>query len=328
MIQISKGQIKTGKLVQRTDYYASGEPWLEPTYGNGTGENRYLFGGKERLAGGALNEYDFEARNYVASLPRFTTIDPEAEKFPWLSPYAYCNANPINFIDPTGEDPTDEEAARMAAHIYGDKKDEILIGGWSKTPDNLGLKLNNSDGLKSAVYVRTDAEGNALEYAYVTAGTEKEWDDIKADILQPFGLSQQYSNAVDNAKKIVSHINDLNISDLILTFIGHSMGAAEAALNALVTDRKAITFNPAGVSDITKIKEGSWFTPFKSENKIDAYIMRTDPLNILQDRLPIPKANGIRHYLSPTDLPSVYNGHSIDNVLKSFGVNPDKYKKK
>ena len=95
---------KTGKLVQRTDYYASGEPWLEPEYGNSASGNRYLFGGKERMAGGALNEYDFEARNYVASFQRFTTIDPEAEKFPWMSPYAYCNGNPINFIDPTGRE--------------------------------------------------------------------------------------------------------------------------------------------------------------------------------------------------------------------------------
>ena len=93
---------KTGKLVQRTDYYASGEPWLEPVYGSGASGNRYLFGGKERMAGGALNEYDFEARNYVASFQRFTTIDPETEKFPWMSPYAYCNGNPINFIDQSG----------------------------------------------------------------------------------------------------------------------------------------------------------------------------------------------------------------------------------
>ena len=30
---------KIGKLVQRTDYYASGEPWLEPEYGNGASGN-------------------------------------------------------------------------------------------------------------------------------------------------------------------------------------------------------------------------------------------------------------------------------------------------
>ena len=127
MIQISKGQIKTGKLVQRTDYYASGEPWLEPTYGNGASGNRYLFGGKERMAGGALNEYDFEARNYVASFQRFTTIDPEAEKFPWLSPYAYCNANPINFIDPTGMNPIYSPSGKFLGTDEGGLKGCIYI---------------------------------------------------------------------------------------------------------------------------------------------------------------------------------------------------------
>lgn len=33
---------------------------------------------------------------------RFTTIDPLAEKCPNISPYAYCNGNPVNFVDPDG----------------------------------------------------------------------------------------------------------------------------------------------------------------------------------------------------------------------------------
>mgnify|MGYP000655238197 FL=1 len=81
------------------------------------------------------------------------------------------------------------------------------------------------------------------------------------------------------------------------------------------------------MTDITKIKERSWLTLFKSERNIDAYIMYTDPLNIIQDKISIPKENGKRHYLVPTDFPSVYNGHSIDNIIKNFGVNPDEYKK-
>ena len=113
-------------IVQRTDYYASGEPWLEPVYGSGAADNRYLFGGKERMAGGALNEYDFEARNYVASFQRFTTIDPEAEKFPWMSPYAYCNANPINFIDPTGRYTKVVEQSDGTYKVIGGKLDDDL----------------------------------------------------------------------------------------------------------------------------------------------------------------------------------------------------------
>ena len=259
---------------------------------------------------------------YNQRLSLWISTDPAQEEQVAYSSYCYAKNSPAIYIDPTGEKPTPSEAARMAAHVYGDKKDDILIGGWKKTPNNLGLNLATSCGLKSAVYMRTDAKGKVLEYAYVTAGTEAEWADVAADITQPIGLSKQYSNSADNAKSI-----DARMDGMELTFIGHSLGGGEAALNALVTDRAAITFNPAGVSDITKFKEGSWRTPFKSEKKIDAYIMRTDPLNILQDRLPIPKANGRRHYLTPKDMPSVYNGHSMDNVLKNFGVNPNKYKK-
>jgi len=35
---------------------------------------------------------------------RFLTMDPLAEKYPWISPYAYCLNNPIKYIDPDGRD--------------------------------------------------------------------------------------------------------------------------------------------------------------------------------------------------------------------------------
>jgi hypothetical protein len=61
--------------------------------------------------------------------------------------------------------------------------------------------------------------------------------------------------------------------------------------------------------------------------------MRTDPLNALQNGDSLlgkimPDVNGNRHNLFPTDLPSIYNGHSMDNMLKNFGVNnSEKYNK-
>lgn len=309
---------RDGNIEQSNHYYPFGA-----TFGESTNPNLqwFKYNGKELDTMYGLNLYDYSARAHDPLLGRFTTKDPQQEKCYEMSPYVYCVNSPVIYIDPSGEKPTPSEAVRMAAHVYGDKTDDILIGGWVKTPDNLGLKLKTQHGLKSAIYMKTDTKGNVLEYAYVTAGTE-EWSDVAADILQPVGLSIQYSNSVDNAIKIIK-----NNKRIKLTFIGHSLGGGEAALNALVTGRAAITFNPSGVSNITKFKEGSWRALFNSDKKIDAYILMTDPLNTLQDCLPIPKANGIRHYLTPTDMPSVYNGHSINNVLKNFGVNPDKYKK-
>jgi RHS repeat-associated protein len=63
----------------------------------------YKFGGKELDEMYGLNWYDFEARQYDGIVPRFTTMDPLAEKYYSVSPYAYCANNPVNAIDSDGK---------------------------------------------------------------------------------------------------------------------------------------------------------------------------------------------------------------------------------
>lgn len=48
-------------------------------------------------------EYDFEARRLDPDNLSFNRPDPKAADTPWLSPYLYCAANPIMYIDPSGE---------------------------------------------------------------------------------------------------------------------------------------------------------------------------------------------------------------------------------
>lgn len=66
--------------------------------------DRYLFSGKELDRMNGLDIYDFHARQYDPLLGRFTSPDPMEEKYPHLSPYAYCAGNPIRFTDPTGKE--------------------------------------------------------------------------------------------------------------------------------------------------------------------------------------------------------------------------------
>ena len=49
-----------------------------------------------------LDEYDSEARWNQPGIMRTTTIDPSAEKYYSISPYAWCGNNPVNLIDPDG----------------------------------------------------------------------------------------------------------------------------------------------------------------------------------------------------------------------------------
>ena len=78
------------------EYGESAEDQTEVTYQN------YLFGGKEFDRKYELNLSDFGARSYDATSGRWLTMDPLAEKYYSISPYAYCGNNPILLIDPEG----------------------------------------------------------------------------------------------------------------------------------------------------------------------------------------------------------------------------------
>ena len=65
---------------------------------------RYKYNGKELDRTYGLDLYDYSARYMDGALGRFTTMDPMAEKYYGISPYAYCANNPMRFVDPTGMD--------------------------------------------------------------------------------------------------------------------------------------------------------------------------------------------------------------------------------
>ena len=224
----------------------------------------------------------------------------------------------MKLIAPSGCEPTIDEAAAIAAHVYGDKADDILIGGWRISQLILELNYNNpASGFKSNLYERV-VDGVVTEYVYATAGTEDGRDWI-ANVSQLTGLSYQYLKSGENAKAISAALSNME-----LNFVGHSLGGGEAALNSILTSsesligRKAFTFNAAGVSKATKFFVGGMSALKKSENEIMAYITITDPLNIIQNNNynfignNLPDVNGIRHYM----IPKCLNGHSIDNFLK------------
>ena len=66
----------------------------------GAKDSPYKYGGKEWNE--TTSTYDFEARYLSPSFHRFTTMDPLAEKYYSISPYAYCANNPCNYSDPFG----------------------------------------------------------------------------------------------------------------------------------------------------------------------------------------------------------------------------------
>ena len=89
-----------GSVLERYDYYPYGE--IINVSVASSGNTDYLYTGKEsQNALFGINWYDSAAR-FQTTDGIFTGIDPLAEKYYHISPYAYCAGNPVNMIDPTG----------------------------------------------------------------------------------------------------------------------------------------------------------------------------------------------------------------------------------
>ncbi|WP_051697972.1 DUF6443 domain-containing protein [Prevotella sp. 10(H)] len=91
----------SGTVIQKNHYYPFGTAFAENTVSE-QGKQPYKYNGKELDQMHGLNMYDYSARFYEPSIGRFSTIDPKAEKYYSISPYAYVANNPLKFIDPTG----------------------------------------------------------------------------------------------------------------------------------------------------------------------------------------------------------------------------------
>jgi len=102
------------------------------------GSHPFRFTGKELDRQNGLNMYDFGARWFdVAGVPMWTSVDPLAEKYYHLSPYAYCNNNPVMLVDPDGRD-------------IWDLNSQGNIENYVQTEDFDQLRIINGEGVVGA----------------------------------------------------------------------------------------------------------------------------------------------------------------------------------
>jgi len=89
---------REGRITQHTEYIAFGEVLFEEHSTSKT--MPYLFNGKELDQETGL--YYYGARYLDSKTSLWLNVDPLAEKYSNISPYAYVANNPIKYIDPDG----------------------------------------------------------------------------------------------------------------------------------------------------------------------------------------------------------------------------------
>lgn len=207
------------------------------------------------------------------------------------------------------------EAALMSRNVYWDGSSLTHCGGWELSSEFQDLcYVDEKTGLRSKLYSRV--KNGTKEYMYATAGT-KTVNDWKHNILQIIGQSSQYEYSVENAKVLSERVKAQGGK---LYFTGHSQGGGEAICNALATGCKAIVFNPAGVSPLTIVGQGS--DKGLAEDVVTCFIADNDPLNIAQDALDkilgtgFPVSIGKRIYVKSTK--ATWESHLIEIILHEF----------
>ena len=95
-----------GRIIQVTNYYPFGSSFCDSLSCLNATLQPYKYNGKEFDRMHGLNTYDYGARQYSPALPSWDRIDPLAEEYYSVSPYAYGGNNPVNRVDFYGMFPT------------------------------------------------------------------------------------------------------------------------------------------------------------------------------------------------------------------------------
>jgi len=133
----------TGNAVQHLQYLPYGEAFINEK--TTSFESKYTFSGKEKDT--ETNYGYFGARYYNSDLSIWISPDPMSDERSWLSPYNYCQNNPIMLTDPTGM--LDEV---FITGVEADKAVNDLRKG-----TNLQLNRNEENPSHSLIFIKLSA---------------------------------------------------------------------------------------------------------------------------------------------------------------------------
>jgi RHS repeat-associated protein len=196
--------------VQHLEYIPFGEVFIDERAATSTWSTPYKFNAKELDEETGL--YYYGARYYDPRTSVWISVDPLAEKKPWMSPYVYCSGNPVNRIDPDGRDDyrmdrdgnmtfvkqTDAENHTIyATNSKGgvDNKNSVQVSKdvlSSKITESVKTRDSNGNPSSAQVEVFTafgDKQSTEF-FEFASKNSDVEWTQVKATVDGAQGYEQ------------------------------------------------------------------------------------------------------------------------------------------
>ena len=190
---------------------------------------RFKFTGKER---DEESGYDyFGARNYTSDASIWLSPDPLSDKYPEISPYAYCYWNPMKYVDPDGKNP-----------VYS--TDGELIGTDENGLQGLAIVMNIENftqNMSSEEAKKNDMGIDALSFkayqkyyeSYKKLSSRPDWDGK----LTLFEANHWYRNG--NGESLFVDLSEIDISGIYS--LGEKFVGQEKVVNLLTNSKSTET---------------------------------------------------------------------------------------
>ena len=143
-----------GNVLQQLYYHPFGGVWGDA--GTNIGLQPWKYSGKEYDHRDGLDLYDYGARLYDPAAVRWTSPDPLCEKYYHISPYAFCNNNPIRYVDPDGRD-VFYSSEGLFLRENKKKTDYVFVDGNQLFYNNKAVTNEQFVGMASTVYGESSA---------------------------------------------------------------------------------------------------------------------------------------------------------------------------
>ncbi|SIN89058.1 PAAR motif-containing protein [Vannielia litorea] len=236
---------------------------------------------------------------------------------PGLNPRPVC----ISLAAELAENQTAQDMAAMSAAAYLDGEGGDLPANTRRATqadlEALGLHDGTNDltampdsDFNADVFVHTNPVTGEETYTVAFEGTTPDsGGDWGANVGQGVGMETEYYRRANEIGRTASASQPGKVR-----YTGHSLGGGMASAAATASGDPAYTFNAAGLHENTM--EGG-----DPNADVQAYYLRTDPLNAAQDARwsPMPEAFGNRREMEPTAIWA-----DSDRVPREM-ANPDNY---